>query len=186
MLAAIVGLAASTAMLLYYGDFHPGQNEYTEGYGGPVMDQWNMACFEMFIFVTSVSNWHMVMQGYLHTKTAAVFFLPLAVLGVFFLMSIIIATFEASYSERSAELEFFARETKFTGTTLTFVMWYWDGSEKEIEVAEDDFAAFLVAHWQFAGRQDSRLSDPESTERTFSSETAMAKLIFATKNSSRS
>eukprot|EP00656_Telonema_subtile_P054409 TRINITY_DN8131_c0_g1_i3.p1 TRINITY_DN8131_c0_g1~~TRINITY_DN8131_c0_g1_i3.p1 ORF type:complete len:695 (-),score=193.98 TRINITY_DN8131_c0_g1_i3:300-2384(-) len=78
---------------LYWGRFDPEL--------GATVDTFFDAFREMFVFLESGDNWDaVVLNAYGVSKWGALVFIPLSVLGAFFLLSMVLALFDSSYEER--------------------------------------------------------------------------------------
>ena len=141
MLLIVIGLSGQVVNLLYI-------DRFTQGH---CLDTFFQSYIEMFVYLTSLDNFNdIVWQAYAISRWSACIFLPLAVMGLYFLMSMVIACFGRSYEENKHILTQQAANKSTIDLAATFVLWNWlaplnphaqGRSHKEISKA--DFVTFM-------------------------------------------
>jgi hypothetical protein len=82
-----------------------------------------------FIFLTSGENWdQFVYQGYAQDKMSFLLFVPYSFAGIIMLMSMVIATFELSFSNHQDMLKREPQTLQWTASSLSFMMLTWESS----------------------------------------------------------
>ena len=75
------------------------------------------------------------------------------VAGIFFLTSLVIATFEATYDRKKLELSKSAKQKRMAALAFPFVLSTWLSS-RDLRMLQDPFADLIVNYWQAGSKKD--------------------------------
>ena len=145
IVALFLCVLAVTAIMTSLLEFEatPGQKEHN------FLDSY----IAMFIFVVSLENYDLVYQGSDEARLSWVYFMPIALIGVFLLSSMVIARFELTYEKYKHILsEYDIAQRKF-GLGVAFAL------STESELDADAFVNLLARYWDSRGVQLHSIQD---------------------------
>eukprot|EP00656_Telonema_subtile_P009800 TRINITY_DN1462_c0_g1_i5.p1 TRINITY_DN1462_c0_g1~~TRINITY_DN1462_c0_g1_i5.p1 ORF type:complete len:902 (-),score=302.47 TRINITY_DN1462_c0_g1_i5:287-2992(-) len=147
----IMLVQAAVMMLLLFRDRYPPSQVL-----GTTADTFTDSFVAMFVFITSGENWDQVVYPmYEWSKSSAIFFLCLVVIGLFFLSSLVIATFEATYDKRKSTISEASERQKFAALCYAFVLATWNtlevrnrvNSAHDVCMSEESFVELIRNYW---------------------------------------
>eukprot|EP00656_Telonema_subtile_P054459 TRINITY_DN8156_c0_g1_i2.p1 TRINITY_DN8156_c0_g1~~TRINITY_DN8156_c0_g1_i2.p1 ORF type:complete len:1763 (+),score=358.35 TRINITY_DN8156_c0_g1_i2:99-5387(+) len=117
-LFTVVAISAIMVNLIFYKKFDVDNGE--------TVDTFLEAFVYMFIFLTSGENWDvLVYQGYRAGTSSSLLWVLLSMFGIFALMSMVIATFETTYSMFRYELDMFRIANEAIANHVAFQCLSW-------------------------------------------------------------
>ena len=139
-LMVVYVVSAILFMLLYHQVF-------TAVAGDPVLiDSFLQSFVHMFMYVTAGDNYGtLVAPSYAYSETYIFFLYPVAFLGVFFIMALVIGAFEESFSKFSSELDQLKMKQETYTRATVFALWTIPSPEEEQILTEHDFVDLLRA-----------------------------------------
>eukprot|EP00658_Telonema_sp_P-2_P003548 TRINITY_DN11317_c0_g1_i9.p2 TRINITY_DN11317_c0_g1~~TRINITY_DN11317_c0_g1_i9.p2 ORF type:complete len:840 (-),score=189.07 TRINITY_DN11317_c0_g1_i9:413-2932(-) len=123
---------------------------------GSTADSFTDSFVAMFIFITSGENWNQIVYPmYDINKASSVFFLTYIVLGTFVLTSLVVATFQDTYSIRQSDIRQVNQQERAAALCCSYVLCTWT-DECLTRVA---FIDLLCAYWsQACGEGENELT----------------------------
>eukprot|EP00658_Telonema_sp_P-2_P002606 TRINITY_DN10977_c0_g1_i8.p1 TRINITY_DN10977_c0_g1~~TRINITY_DN10977_c0_g1_i8.p1 ORF type:complete len:2009 (+),score=485.24 TRINITY_DN10977_c0_g1_i8:238-6264(+) len=130
-LFTVVAISAIVVNLTFWEDFNPDYGETVNTF----LDSF----VYLFIFLTSGENWDvLVYQGYRQSTYSAVLWVFLSLFGIFALMSMVIATFESTYSDNRGQLDITRIANESIANHIVFQCLGWNYPLHASEDEEDD------------------------------------------------
>ena len=112
---------------------------------GKTVDNFFDSFVATFVFLVSLENYGLVYQGYTVSKMAWIFFVPISIIGVFFLTSMVIARFELAYIKYKKILSEFESKQRRFAIAVAFALSTTD------ELRSDTFVDMMSAYWNLMG-----------------------------------
>eukprot|EP00658_Telonema_sp_P-2_P003541 TRINITY_DN11317_c0_g1_i11.p1 TRINITY_DN11317_c0_g1~~TRINITY_DN11317_c0_g1_i11.p1 ORF type:complete len:1284 (-),score=233.84 TRINITY_DN11317_c0_g1_i11:85-3936(-) len=111
---------------------------------GLTADSFTDSFVAMFIFITSGENWtQIVYPMYEISKVSAIFFLTYAVLGIFVLTALVLATFQTTYGIHRSDTRQLDKQERAAALCCAYALCTW----REGRLTQTAFVDLLCAYW---------------------------------------
>eukprot|EP00658_Telonema_sp_P-2_P019438 TRINITY_DN17678_c0_g1_i1.p1 TRINITY_DN17678_c0_g1~~TRINITY_DN17678_c0_g1_i1.p1 ORF type:complete len:825 (+),score=152.65 TRINITY_DN17678_c0_g1_i1:216-2690(+) len=132
-------------MMLLFRDKYPPSTVL-----GSTADSFTDSFVAMFIFITSAENWNQIVYPmYEVSNASSAFFLSYVVFGTFVLTSLVIGTFEDTYTKRQAGIRKEKEEEEAASLCCSFMLGTWlDGFDPERQLDSQTFIELLCSYWR--------------------------------------
>eukprot|EP00658_Telonema_sp_P-2_P082315 TRINITY_DN867_c0_g1_i19.p1 TRINITY_DN867_c0_g1~~TRINITY_DN867_c0_g1_i19.p1 ORF type:complete len:1463 (-),score=386.83 TRINITY_DN867_c0_g1_i19:272-4660(-) len=149
LLFLTVAVTAVMANLFFFQEF---SGKTSTELGGSV-DNFFDSMVTMFVYLCGGENYEdLVFQGYEVTTGSWLFFLPVSVVGNFFLMTLVIATFQDTYRKHKDYLDRINNTSRKLELCSSFVLWTWGRTKKsDGALTNEDFAELMKQYWAARG-----------------------------------
>ena len=136
-LFAVTAVCSIMANLLFVGEFAADKGE--------TVDNFLDSFISLFVYLSSLENFDLVYQGYRYSGVTWVFFIPIALVGVFFLTSMVIGQFELSYTKYKSLMTYQRNLQNRFAFAVAFAL------STDSDLDSEAFISMMTQYWQKRG-----------------------------------